>query len=311
MINAEEKTDFCQISLTGMRGLTMLGLLIEAPRSLEEIREKFIEMKLIDPDNSNDIIRIDMNTLRAMGCEISRSSGRTNYKYVLKKHPFGLEITSEQVNLLKKAYKSIKDGASVSLLYQYDLLFSKIAEFVFDEDVKERLLGISVLKSLDKAQLEELLNDCKMQNLLCIEYKDAGNSKVISRKIIAQKMEFRSDKIYLLGFDSEKQISVMLPVKRIISITDRIKNDEDLTKLKPVEVKFFLKNFNSAGIEDCEKIIESHDDISQIIVGKYHNEFMAIQRILSLGSDCIVLEPSYIKQKVIDKLLSMRDIYRK
>ncbi|MBR6127128.1 WYL domain-containing protein [bacterium] len=310
MITAEEKTDFCQISLTGMRGLTMLGLLIEAPRSLEEIRNKFLEMKLIDPDNSDDIIRIDMNTLRTMGCEISRSSGKTNYKYVLKKHPFGLEITSEQVNILKRAYKNLKEGASVDLLLKYDLLFSKIAEFVFDEEIKEQLLGVSALKHIDKEKLKELIKDCRHQNTICIQYKDAGNSKTVSKNIVAQKMEFRNDKVYLMGYDIDKNEPVMLPVKRIPSIISRSKTDEEFSNYKPVEVKFFLKNFNSAGIEDCEKIIESHDDISQIIVGQYHNEFVAIQRMLSLGSACIVLEPNDIRQKVIDKLLAMREIYK-
>ena len=311
VIIPEEKTDFCQVSLTGLRAITMLGLLVEFPRTLEEIREKYLERKLIDPDNSDDIIRIDMNTLRTMGCEISRASSKTNYKYVLDKHPFGLNITSEQVSIIKRAYKSLKDGASINLLLKYDNLFTKISSYIFDEEIKEQLLGISVIKSLNKEQLEELVRDCKLQNTLCIKYKDMGNSEIKIKNITAQKIELRSDKIYLLGYDIDKQESVMLPLKRILQVVSRTKNNEELADTKPVEVKFFLKNFNSAGIEEDEKIIESHDDISQIIKGKYHNEFIAVQRMLSFGSACIVLEPSHIKQKVIDKLLSTREIYEK
>ena len=103
----------------------------------------------------------------------------------------------------------------------------------------------------------------------------------------------------------------MLPVKRIIRVLNRTFNPDNLIETKNVEVKFFLKNFNSAGIDSCEQIIESHDDVSQIIKGVYHNEFIAIQRMLSFGPACIVLEPAEIKQKVIDKLLAMKEIYRK
>ena len=82
-----EKTELNQISLTGMRALILVGLLIKAPRSLEEIKETFINYNIMEKSHSNDIIRIDLNTLRAMGCEISRASIKTNYKYVLTKHP--------------------------------------------------------------------------------------------------------------------------------------------------------------------------------------------------------------------------------
>ena len=65
-----------------------------------------------------------------------------------------------------------------------------------------------------------------------------------------------------------------------------------------------------AGILENENIVESNSDCSSIIEGNYHNEFIAIQRILSFGSACTVLEPKDIKQKVINKLLSMREVYK-
>ena len=42
MFKPADKTELNQISLTGMRAIVLIGLLIEAPRTLEEIREKFI-----------------------------------------------------------------------------------------------------------------------------------------------------------------------------------------------------------------------------------------------------------------------------
>ena len=52
--------------------------------------------------SSSDILRIDLNTLKTMGCEISRSVRKTGYKYILTKHPFELRIEDFELNLLKK-----------------------------------------------------------------------------------------------------------------------------------------------------------------------------------------------------------------
>ena len=41
------KTDLNQISLTGIRAITLMGLLMVAPRSMKEIREAFLEYKII------------------------------------------------------------------------------------------------------------------------------------------------------------------------------------------------------------------------------------------------------------------------
>ena len=306
----QEKADLCQISLTGVRSLAMLGLLIQAPRTLEEIREKFLSCKYIDAENSNDIIRIDMNTLRAAGCDISRLSSKTNHKYELYKHPFGLQITGEEIKLLKRAYNILKDGADITTLIKYHLLFKKMAKFVFDSGLKERLLGISDLKSYDIDKMKELEKDCKCNNILTLEYRDGVAYKITKKNILAQKVAIRSGKIYLFGVDVDSQLPVMFPIKRIKSIISKQSGKNAGVMYEPVKVKFFLKNFNAAGLEDCETVIESHDDMSYTLTGEYHNEFLAVQRMLALGSECVVLEPASIKQKVIEKLLAMREIYK-
>ena len=46
-----------------------------------------------------------------------------------------------------------------------------------------------------------------------------------------------------------------------------------------------------------------------IVEGRYYNEFFAVQRILSFGASCTVLEPSELREEVIRKLKSMRNVY--
>ena len=149
MLKIDGVTDLNQISLTGVRSLALIGLLIVAPMSLEEIREAFINMKIMEKDASDDILRIDLNTIKAMGCEISRSCAKTSYKYVLSKHPFSISVNEDDIKLLKRIYDKIKTTANVSLLIDYDTLFNKISSYIYDETIKEAFLGISILKYFD------------------------------------------------------------------------------------------------------------------------------------------------------------------
>ena len=140
MFKPVEKSELNQISLTGMRAIVLLGLLIEAPRSLQEIREKFISLNIMEPEHSDDILRIDLNTLRFMGCEISRADSRSDGKYVMTKHPFALDISEKEIDLIKKAYKKIKSNADINLVLNSDssLSFSAAAN-LDNNDVLEPL----------------------------------------------------------------------------------------------------------------------------------------------------------------------------
>lgn len=307
MLKPADKTDLNQISLTGTRALILLGMLIKSPMSLEEIREEFIKLHIMEPDHSNDILRIDLNTLRTMGCEITRANAKTNFQYRLLKHPFALNITPEEISLLKKAYKKVKDISSIALLIKYDELFKKLAEHVTDNDIKEQLYGLSVLKSFKLDFITQLMEDCKYNRVVKLIYKNPSARENSEKEILAQKLVFQNDKIYLYGFDLDKKESIILNAKRIISILSRLKGKDDI-ELKTVCVKFYLKNFGVNNIEENENIIETRED-GYIVEGKYHNEFVAMQRILSFGPSCTVIAPEEFKEKIIQKLKSMRKSY--
>ena len=160
MFKPADKSELNQVSLTGLRGIVLLGLLIEAPRSLKEIREIFTELNIFEPEHSDDILRIDINTLKASGCEITKANAKTGFKYRLLKHPFSLNILKDEINVIKKAYKKIKDSSNIELILKYDELFKKLAEYIDDSEAKETLRGLSVLKTFDTEFIQELIEDC-------------------------------------------------------------------------------------------------------------------------------------------------------
>lgn len=301
-----EKTELNQISLTGMRALVLLGLLLESPKSLEEIREAFISMNIMERNNSDDMIRIDLNTLRTMGCDITRSCLKTEYKYKLLKHPFALTISQEEVSVLKKVYKKIKENADLSLILSYDNLFKKIAEFVTDEKIKEALYGIPALKEYEPNYIEELLEDCGQGRVITLEYKNPMSKESSIKNIAAQKLVFQNDKVYLYGYDTDKKDSIVLNIKRILRILS--KADNKSFEPKTTKVRFFLTGFGIETVREDETIIEKKEN-GCLVEGNYHNEFVAFQRIMSFGSKCTVIEPEDFREMIIQNLKEMRENY--
>ena len=308
MFKIAEKTELNQISLTGVRGIVLAGLLITAPRSLEEIRKAFIELNIMEDENSDDILRIDLNTLKIMGCEISRASAKTGFKYVLGKHPFAFKITDEELNVLKRAYGQAKTRVDLAGILAYDDLFRKIASRVCDEDKIEALLGISALKHYDIQMIKDLMLDCSQGRTLNLIYKKtaAGEEKKV---VVAQKLVFQSDKVYLYGYDLEKKESIVLLVNKIKSVLSR---EIEKVNIEPNVVKVCFNIDASAlpKLQEGEVVVEEIGN-TFVIEGHYHNEFLAVQRILSFGAKCVVTQPAEFKNTIITKLKEMRESYGK
>ncbi len=307
VINQSGRSDLCQISLTGLRSLILLGLLINAPRSLEDIRKAFLECNIMDDENSDDILRIDLNTLRSMGCEISRSCKKTNSKHILTKHPFAIKFTEEEISILKRAYKKTAENLELSSLIEYDLLFKKLAANVTDSEIKEQLLGISTIRAYNSELLKELLSDCKYKREITVAYKSPASLKASEKEVIAQEIVIQNDKLYLRCVDKNSKEGLSLNIKRIRQILAR-KDGQEGISAEPTVIKFLLKDFDITGLDNNEEILEVTDK-GYIIEGRYHNEFIATQRILSFGANCIVVEPSDFKTKIIELIKKMREVY--
>jgi len=308
VIESSQKKDLSQISLTGVRSLILFGLLLKSPMSLEEIKNAFISFNIMEGSNSYDIIRIDINTLRSIGCKISRADKRTDNKYVLLSHPFNISITDEEISVLKRALTKIKQGADINVLSTYDELFKKISEHLQDSQMSEILLGLCPLKNYDISLVEKLKSAYKTKKILKLEYKAPNFKKTLEKEVIINSVIMKNDKLYLYGIDKNSKDSVTLNIKRILKIISQSDNDGSIQST-PVKVKFFLKDFGISGLDDNEKIISGNFDEGFIIEGEYYNNFLATQRILSFGINCTVLEPETFKNNIISILKKMRDIY--
>ena len=140
-------------------------------------------------------------------------------------------------------------------------------------------------------------------------YKSPNSNNKSTKQIALNKLVYKNDKLYLYAYDLDKKEAVTLNIDRIIEILSREDNNEYRTdNLDPITIQFRLKDFGVNGLEECENIVEI-DKNGYIILGNYHNEFVAMQRILSFGSNCTVLNPEKFKKQLIETLKSMKEAY--
>ena len=304
---AEYKDENKQVSLTGARVLIMLLALMESPKSFEEIRDFMIECGVMEKEYSIDTVRIDINTLKLIGCDISKATKRTNNKYVLRSHPFRLHTNTSEIDALRKVYeKMLKTMQADKILLFHELLI-KLSDLVDNPDLKEQIAGISILKQNNIEILKQLIEKCKKHNKVTLEYEPPYGSDLHVYDVTNEKIGVRSRKLYVYCYNHTQGKRMFLNSARIVSVLSSMFN-RDSKFSNDTRVRFRLNKYSEYHLEDNEVIVESGDDFA-IIDGRYYNEFMAMQRILSFSKDCTVIEPDNFKNMIIKKLTEMRALY--
>ncbi len=306
MFKFDEQCNPRQISLTGVRAIVILAMLSIKPCTFEELKDFLIQSNIVNREYSIDTIRIDLNTLKYIGCEISKATKKTNNSYILRSNPFQLSISEDEAQILSKIYKGIYKNLSIDRLLEYDDLFEKITTLISDENIKEYLRGISILKGLDKKLIQELLADARKHTRLTISYL-AGNTKDIEYDITIEKLGFRSDKLYIYCYNHSIGKRTFLNFSRLKKVLVRQLRSDDIDTNDTI-VEFNLNNYKDYVLETNEEIVNTNGDMATVR-GAYYTDFIALQRVLSFGPDCIVLSPEGIKTTLIEKLQSMREQY--
>ena len=306
MFKFDEQCNPRQISLTGVRAIVILAMLSIKPCTFEELKDFLIQSNIVNREYSIDTIRIDLNTLKYIGCEISKATKKTNNSYILRSNPFQLFISEDEAQILSKIYKGIYKNLSIDRLLEYDDLFEKITTLISDENIKEYLRGISILKGLDKKLIQELLADARKHTRLTISYL-AGNTKDIEYDITIEKLGFRSDKLYIYCYNHSIGKRTFLNFSRLKKVLVRQLRSDDIDTNDTI-VEFNLNNYKDYVLETNEEIVNTNGDMATVR-GAYYTDFIALQRVLSFGPDCVVLSPEGIKTTLIEKLQSMREQY--
>ncbi len=296
------------MSLTGYRTLVLLSTLMESPKSIDEINDFFLNNRYIKEKFSNDTLRIYINSLRAIGCNITRADKSNKLKYNLISHPFSYNISKIHLKSLAKLYKYTFSQLKIQDIILLHKFFLKLSSIIENDAEKTTILGLSAIKNINLSLLEELISYCKKHKQIIIEYNSpkSGPKKI---ELIADKLSFRSEKLYLWGNSlTHKQYSFFSVEKIIRVIGVSINQQKEQTpQLTCVYELYNQKNY----IPQPEETILEQDENKIVIKTSAQNEFNLIQKLLYLCNDCKILYPNEIKTKIITKLKEMENNYEK
>jgi len=296
------------MSLTGYRTLVILDLLMESPKSAEEINNYFSNNPYIKEMFSNDTIRIYINSLREVGCDITRANKSNGNKYELLAHPFDFEIPMNQLSSILKLYNNIYEKIDVKYLSNLKTLFLKIYPLIKDEKTREAIQNISALKNIELKLVNELLHHCENKNQIIFVY-NSPNTGEKNIELIADKISFKSKKLYIWGQSLTHEGYSYFRLDRILKISAvKLKRKEkDFPMMKVVyELSNELKK-NYSPVK-TEKILEQSSD-KLLIEEFFGNKFEMLQKILYMSKDCKIIHPESLRNEVIELLKKMEASY--
>lgn len=296
------------MSFTGFKSLVVFSLLLESPKSYDEINTYFKKHEYIKEPISIDTLRVYLTSLRMVGCEIVRTRKTEGSKYKLVSHPFELEITDEQIKSLIKVYKTVSKNIELHELIMLEKFLRKISDLIKNPDLSEALDRVSLFCGIDPNLVEKLIRHCNNKDQITFLYNSPRSGEK-SIEIITDKVALNNNKFYLYGTGLEYNQYGYFPISRIKAVLNVKIFKTDVTNIENFTVGYELRaNPNEIKLTDEEKLVEIKDG-KLLIENTTSNPFIVKQRILSFGYACKVLYPETFKKDIISTLKEMREGY--
>ena len=296
------------MSFTGFKSVLIFSLLLDKPRSYQELQAFLENHEYLHEKVSVDTIRIYINSLKEIGCNVIKKRYDGITKYSIDKHPFCLNFSEKQIKSIIKVYKAIVNSIEISDLLALQAFFSKISKYVENETLKAKLLSISPINNIDKTLINDLMKYVE-QNAELVIYYNSANSGKKNIKIIADKLHIDNSKLYLSGFNSEYENYSSFLVSKIIKIVSVNLNTKTIEMPEiTVQYKYSTKDNQKHNLLENERLIEDGQNF-QIIEIKSKNKFEILQRIMSLSSNCTVISPVDFRKYVLSILKQMKEGY--
>ena len=84
-----KKVTYNLMSFTAFKALVLFAELAQSPKSYKEICDIFYNHPYLREQISIDTLRVYINSLKRLGCEVKRVKGEDKEsRYVITKHPF-------------------------------------------------------------------------------------------------------------------------------------------------------------------------------------------------------------------------------
>ncbi|MCM1339128.1 MAG: hypothetical protein NC191_05615 [Muribaculaceae bacterium] len=297
------------MSFSGFKSIFIFTLLADGPKTYAQIQEAFRNNEYLHENISIDSLRIYMNSLKKVGCDIkSKCIGKKRY-FLLNSHPFELKVDDNQVTSIIKIYKTIVKSIEICDLISLHNFFDKISKFITNTDLKEQLDGISPLNGIDIKLIEELRYYTLHNAEIVILYKSDTSRTTKEITIIVDKMATQNGKLYIYGINSEYKNYSSFLVSKVTKVISSNFGEKTL-ELPDIKLVYeYYKDYDEDfELQKNEEIIEETED-KYIVEFISKSKFEIMQRVFYHGFRCKVLSPTNIKDEVIQTLKNMKEGY--
>ena len=296
------------MSFTGFKSIYIFSLLLEGPKNYKQLQKAIEEHEYLKETISIDAIRIYINSLKKIGCNIeSVKKNRENFYYI-SSHPFELKISDEQAKSILKIYKALSKTIDLKDYIMLQKFIINFAQYITDENLKNKLVSASPINGINPDIIKELTQYTNNKTEITVLY-NSSNSGVKNITILADKLYINNGKLYLGGFNSEYENYSGFLVSKIIKIVSVNLNSPTL-KTPVFKVRYELYKTDNTVFEplETEEVVENTKD-KLVIDITTKNKFDITQRILYHASKCKVISPKEYQQEIIDCLKRMKEGY--
>lgn len=296
------------MSFTAFKSILIFTFLLEGPKSYEEMQDFFAKHEYLHETVSIDTLRIYLNSLREIGCEITKKTKGGITRYSITSHPFLLNFSDKQIKGIIKVYKAISKNIDVSDLIALQHFFNKLSQYVKNEELKTKMRNISPLSNIDPKLVTDLMSYAQNNTEISVYYNSANSGKK-NITILVDRIYITNGKLYISGINSEYDTYASFLVNKIIRINSVNSSQRTLNSPEITVGYKYIKDFNeNVELLDNEKIVEEHENYLIIEITS-KNRFEITQRIMSHALKCRVLYPANYQEYVISTLKKMKEGY--
>lgn len=315
------KTD--TLNTTAYRVFKIVQWLQETPLSIEELNQRFYQDVLVHKYLSADSIWLYINTLKMLGCEITRPARTNGYRYELLYHPFGISLNPEEIQTLIRVKAMAEEHFSYQQVLQFDRFLKKILHWTSLPDREEVIQEIfTKSRSIDYEPLflkiEELQEMAQHKQLLMITYRSPMKGKerfyFLPQAFIRQR-----GVLYLRGSQLGRENPVLLRLE-LIQRYEAVEQTEIYQQLllqnqalKPTIVFKLIgatpASFEPFGLgETFEYMTDTAPHFLYVTV-QTRDFFLLKQKLLETGFPFKILEPESFRNEMLNILSDMNRVY--
>lgn len=307
------------LNKTAYRVLQLLRWLSAESLTFEQINDRFAADALIGKPVSPDSLWFYLNTLKALGCIISRPSPRNRFCYHIQFHPFTYRLTDKDLEVLNHTLMVIDDANYWDVQY-FNQWLHKIFDHVSNEDRTDLARQFfrdtrSVSCQLD-SMVQRFEQHAKSHDLLIVTY--ISPQQGAEEKIFLPKRLFcHQNIIYILGHTHDREGSSMLRLDRVSQVRTLAHPElrHQLLQKQLEKPVYLIRIFNCAHNryealgENEETFRDPFQEEHLIVKFRCDNPFLLRQKLLSSEYYFQVIYPQQFQQDLQQTLYEMRQLY--